>query len=78
MYQTFDQYYLEIETIFMNNGNRNTDKSHMFRLILSGQLDFKNPNENITLANLSICYTWKNIKSEYNNNKLKICSNLEW
>ena len=26
----------------------------------------------MTLANLSIYYTWKNIKSEYNNNKLKI------
>ena len=24
------------------------------------------------LANLSICYTWKNIKSEYNNNKFKV------
>ena len=24
------------------------------------------------LGNLSICYTWKNIKSEYNNNKFKI------
>ena len=26
----------------------------------------------MALANLSICYTWKNIKSEYNNNKFKI------
>ena len=26
----------------------------------------------MTLANLSICYTWKNIKSAYNNNKFKI------
>ena len=26
----------------------------------------------MALVNLSICYTWKNIKSEYNNNKLKI------
>ena len=26
----------------------------------------------MTLANLSIYYTWKNIKSEYNNNKFKI------
>ena len=25
----------------------------------------------MTLANLSICYTWKNIKSEYNTNKFK-------
>ena len=26
----------------------------------------------MTLADLSIYYTWKNIKSEYNNNKFKI------
>ena len=26
----------------------------------------------MALANLSICYTWKNIKSEYINNKFKI------
>ena len=26
----------------------------------------------MTLANLSIYYTWKNIKSEYNNNNFKI------
>ena len=26
----------------------------------------------MTLANLSIHYTWKNIKSEYSNNKFKI------
>ena len=26
----------------------------------------------MTLANLNIYYTWKNIKSEYNNNKFKI------
>ena len=29
-------------------------------------------NKNIGLVNLSIYYTWKNIKSEYNNNKFKI------
>ena len=32
----------------------------------------KNPNKNMALANLTIYYTQKNIKSEYNNNKFKI------
>ena len=32
----------------------------------------RDPKKNMALANLSIYYTWKNIKSEYNNNKLKI------
>ena len=31
----------------------------------------------MALANLSIYYTWKNIKSKYNNNKLKV-SALSW
>ena len=34
--------------------------------------DKMNLNKNMALANLSIYYTWKNIKSEYNNNKFKI------
>ena len=33
-------------------------------------LNLKNPNKNIALANLSIYYTWKNIQSSYNSNKL--------
>ena len=36
------------------------------------KLDFKNPNKSMALANLSIYYTWKNVKSICNNNKFKI------
>ena len=32
----------------------------------------KDPKKNMALAKLSIYYTWKNIKSEYNKNKFKI------
>ena len=39
---------------------------------MADKLNLKNPNKNTGLANLSIYYTWKNIKSEYNNNKFKI------
>ena len=39
---------------------------------MADKLNLKNPNRNIALDNLSIYYTWKNIKSEYNNNKFKI------
>ena len=35
------------------------------------KLDLKNPHKNMALANLSIYYTWKNVKSELNNNKFK-------
>ena len=35
-------------------------------------LDLRNPNKNMALRSLSIYYTWKNVKSTYNNNKFKI------
>ena len=61
-----------METFFMNNKNSKTSKSYKFRYNLIDKLDFKNPNKNMALANLSIYYTWKNIKSIYKNNKFKI------
>ena len=61
-----------METIFMNTENSTTNEPHKFRLPLSDKLNLKNPNKNIALVNLSIYYTWKNIKSAYNNNKFKI------
>ena len=44
---------------------------------LTGKLSLKNPKKNIALVNLSIYYTWENIKSEYKNNEFKI-SALTW
>ena len=60
-----------METVFMNTENSKTNEPHKFRLILADKLNLKDPNKNIALANLSIYYIWKNIKSEYNNNKFK-------
>ena len=48
------------------------NEPHRFKLDLTDKLNLKYPNENMALANLSIYYTWKNIKSKYNNNKFKI------
>ena len=56
----------------MSSKNSKTSEAHRFKLDLTGKLNLKNPNKNMTLANLSIYHTWKNIKSEYNNNKFKI------
>ena len=61
-----------METFFMNTKNSKTSEAHRFRYNLTDKLDLKNPNKNIALANLSIYYTWKNVKSIYNNNKFKI------
>ena len=56
----------------MNTVNSKTSKPHRFKLDLADKLNLKNPNKSMALANLSIYYTWKNIKSEYKNNKFKI------
>ena len=56
----------------MNIENSKTSEPHRFKLDLTDKLNLKNPNKNVALANLSIYYTWNNIKSKYNNNKFKI------
>ena len=61
-----------METIFMNTENSKTNEPHRFRLTIADKLDLEDPNENMALANLSIYYTLKNIKSAYYNNKFKI------
>ena len=52
----------------MNSENSKTSEPDRFRLNLAEKLDQKN----MALVNLSIFYIWKNIKSEYNNNRFKI------
>ena len=61
-----------METFFMNTKNNKTNESYRFKYDLINKLDLKNPNKNMALGNLSIYYTWKNVKSTYNNSKFKI------
>ena len=61
-----------METIFMNMENTKTNETHKFVLNLSQWLDLRSSNKHAALENLSIIYTWKNIKKQYKNNKLKI------
>ena len=56
----------------MNSENRKTPKSNVLMLKLINKLDLRIGKKVIALSNLSIYYTWKNIKSSYNNNKFKI------
>ena len=63
-----------METIFINSENSKTNESNKFIYQFTDKLNLKNPNKNIGLVNLSIYYTWKNIKSAYNNNKFIISS----
>ena len=66
----YDTY--KMETFFMNTKNSKTNEPNRFKYDLIDKLDLKNPNKNMALANLSIYYTWKNVKSIYKNNKFKI------
>ena len=56
----------------MNSENSKTCKPHVLILKLTNKLDLRIGEKIIALSNLSIYYTWKNIKSSYNNNKFKI------
>ena len=58
----------------MNTANSKTKHSNKFVYNFTDKLNLKNPNKNIGIANLSIYYTWKNVKLDYNNNKFKISS----
>ena len=60
-----------METFFMNTKISKTNEPNRFKYDLIDKLDLKNPNKNMALGNLSIYYTWKNVKSTYHNNKFK-------
>ena len=60
-----------MKTEFISTENSNTNESNRFRYYFTDKLNLKN-NKTIALANLSIYFTWKNVKSEYKHNKFKI------
>ena len=61
-----------MDTIFMNSENSKTSEYHVLVLKLTNNLDLRRGQKTVALSNLSIYYTWINIKSSYNNNKFKI------
>ena len=58
-----------METIFMKTENNKTNESQKLVLNVSQRLALRNPNKQVALQNLSIYYTWKNIRKQYKNNK---------
>ena len=57
----------------MDSENSRTSEPHVLILKLSNKLDLTIGEKIIALSNLSIYFTWKNIKkNSYNNNKFKI------
>ena len=61
-----------MDTIFMNSENSKTSELHILILKHTNKLDLTRGEKSFALSNLSIYYTWKNIKSSYNNNEFKI------
>ena len=57
-------------SIFMNSENNKTSDSHKLLLNLSDKINLKRSDKYVALSNLSIYYTWKNIK--------KSCKNIEY
>ena len=55
----------------MNSENSKASEPHVLILTLTDKLDLKRGEMSIVLSNLSIYYTWENIKSSYDNNNIK-------
>ena len=56
----------------MNSENSKTSKLHVLILKLTDKLDLRRGEKSIALSNLTVHYTWKNLKKSCNNNKFKI------
>ena len=56
----------------MNSKNSQTFKLHVLILKFTDKLDLRRGENRIVLSNLSIYWTWTNIKSSHNNINLKL------
>ena len=56
----------------MNSENSQTNEPHKIVLNLSQRLNLRCSDKHVALQNFSVYYTWKNIRKQYKNNKLKI------
>ena len=61
-----------MDTIFLNSENSKKSDPHRLLLDLSHKINLKRSDKYVALSNLTIYYTWKNIKWSYKNNKFKI------
>ena len=61
-----------MDTILINSENSKTSDPHRLLLNLSDKLNLKRSDKHVDLSNLSICYTWKNIRKSYKNDKFKV------
>ena len=76
-YDEFNKVIKQNEYYIVNSKNRKTSDPHRFLVNLGGKINLKRSDKYVALSNLSIYYTWKNIKKSYKNNRFKI-SALTW
>ena len=50
-----------MDSIFVNSKNSKTSDPHRLLLNLTNKIDLRRKDKYVTLSNLSIYYTWKNI-----------------
>ena len=55
----------------MSTENGRTSDPNIFRLYFTDKIELRG-NKKIALSNLSIHYTWYNIREQYNNNKFRL------
>ena len=63
---------IKMDIIYMNSEDSKTSEPHVLIIKLTDKLDLRRGEKIIALSNLSIYYTWKNIKSSYSNKIFKI------
>ena len=61
-----------MNTMFMNSKNSKISDPHRLLLNLTDKIKLRRSDRYVALSNLSIYYTWKNIKKLYKNNRFKI------
>ena len=59
-------------TMFMNSENSKTSDSHRLLLNFLNEINLNRSDKYVALSNLSIYYTYINIKESYKNNEFKI------
>ena len=61
-----------MDTIFMISKNSKPFDPHRLLLNLTDKINLQRHDKFVALSNLSMSYTWKNVKKSYKNNKFKI------
>ena len=61
-----------MDTTFINSENSKFFIHYVLILNLTDKIDLRRGGKSVALSNLSVYYTWRNIKSPCNNNKFNI------